>query len=131
PTAIDDCPGTTVECSPASGSCFVLGTTTVTCTVIDAAGNVASCAFSVTVRTTTATQCPKGQGYWKNNVAAWPLNSLTLGGQTYTQSELVSLLKLPVKGDASVLVARQLIAAKLNIANGSDPVPINSTIQHA
>jgi len=33
--------------------------------------------------------------------------------------------------DASLILAGQLIAAKLNIANGSDPTPVSSTITHA
>lgn len=40
--------------SPASGSTFPLGTTTVNLTTIDAAGNAATATFSVTVRDTTA-----------------------------------------------------------------------------
>jgi len=39
-------------CSPASGSTFPKGTSTVLCTVIDAAGNQASCAFTVRVNDT-------------------------------------------------------------------------------
>jgi hypothetical protein len=38
-----------VTCSPASGSTFALGATTVTCTAQDAAGNTGSCSFTVTV----------------------------------------------------------------------------------
>jgi len=49
PTASDNCPGVTVLCSPASGSTFPVGTTTVTCTATDAAGNTATCSFTVTV----------------------------------------------------------------------------------
>lgn len=49
PAVIDNCPGTTVACTPPSGSAFAVGTTTVTCTARDAAGNSASCAFAVTV----------------------------------------------------------------------------------
>lgn len=45
----DNCPGATVACSPASGAIFPVGLTTVTCTATDAAGNRASCAFTVTV----------------------------------------------------------------------------------
>jgi hypothetical protein len=41
-------------CAPASGSTFPIGTTTVTCTATDAAGNTASASFTVTVRDTTA-----------------------------------------------------------------------------
>lgn len=40
-----------MTCSPASGSSFPLGMTTVTCNVTDAAGNPASCSFVVTVKT--------------------------------------------------------------------------------
>ncbi len=38
-----------VTCSPASGSTFLLGTTTVKCTAIDASGNTSSASFTVTV----------------------------------------------------------------------------------
>ena len=39
-----------VTCAPASGSVFPVGTTTVSCTARDAAGNASSGSFSVTVR---------------------------------------------------------------------------------
>jgi len=52
PTASDNCPGVTVTSVPASGSVFPLGTTTVTSTATDAAGNTASCSFTVTVTDT-------------------------------------------------------------------------------
>lgn len=40
-----------MTCSPASGSSFPHGVTTVTCNVTDAAGNPGSCSFPVTVKT--------------------------------------------------------------------------------
>ncbi|HSB12623.1 MAG TPA: Calx-beta domain-containing protein [Blastocatellia bacterium] len=49
PTAMDNCPGVQVVCSPPSGACMPTGSTTVTCTATDTAGNTASCSFSVTV----------------------------------------------------------------------------------
>jgi hypothetical protein len=50
PTVSDNgCAGTTVTCSPPSGSTFAEGTTTVTCTATDASGNTSSCSFAVTV----------------------------------------------------------------------------------
>jgi photosystem II stability/assembly factor-like uncharacterized protein len=50
PTVADNCPGATVSCVPPSGSSFPVGTTTVTCTPTDAAGNVgAGCSFTVTI----------------------------------------------------------------------------------
>jgi lysophospholipase L1-like esterase len=42
-------PPVTVTCSPASGSLFPFGATTVTCTAIDARQRLASCTFAVTV----------------------------------------------------------------------------------
>ncbi|MDN4594492.1 HYR domain-containing protein [Polycladomyces subterraneus] len=53
PTVTDNCP-VTVSCSPASGSFFPVGTTTVTCTATDAAGNTSTCSFTVTVQDTEA-----------------------------------------------------------------------------
>jgi hypothetical protein len=91
---------------------------------------IASLSFpGCTMRVTN--QCVLGQGFWKSHLDAWPVSSLTLGSQTYTQSELLSLFDTPVKGDASLILAGQLIAAKLNIANGSNPTPINATITEA
>jgi hypothetical protein len=49
PTASDDNPGVTTSCTPPSGSIFPVGTTVVTCTATDAAGNTATCSFTVTV----------------------------------------------------------------------------------
>jgi hypothetical protein len=60
-TATDNCPGVgTPTCSPASGAFFSTGTTTVTCNVKDAANNMASCSFTVTVNDTQPPQitCP-------------------------------------------------------------------------
>ena len=63
--------------------------------------------------------CPTGQGYWKNT-ATWPVTQLMLGSQTYTQVEVLILLNTPPAGDASLILAHQLIAAKLNVAKGLD-----------
>ena len=75
--------------------------------------------------------CPLGQGFWKNHSGAWPVTSLTLGSQTYTQTQLLTILTTPVKGDASLILADQLIAAKLNIAHGSNPAPVSASITDA
>ena len=71
-------------------------------------------------------KCPQLQGFWKNNPTLWPETSLVLGDQTYSQSELLSILNNPGGADASMILAVQLIAAKLDIANGSDPSPVRS-----
>ena len=49
PTASDNCPGVVVVCNPPAGSCFPIGTTTVTCTATDSSGNTSTCSFTVTV----------------------------------------------------------------------------------
>jgi hypothetical protein len=60
PTAADDGPTVSVTSTPASGSVFPLGVTTVTSAATDAAGNSVSCSFTVTVRDTErpAVSCP-------------------------------------------------------------------------
>jgi hypothetical protein len=75
-------------------------------------------------------KCPQGLGFWKNHTT-WPVTSLMLGGQTYTQSQLLTILNTPVRGDASLILARQLIPAKLSLASGSLSVPIGATIASA
>jgi uncharacterized repeat protein (TIGR01451 family) len=50
--ATDNAPGVTVACAPPAGSSLPLGSTGVTCTATDAAGNTASCSFAVTVTDT-------------------------------------------------------------------------------
>ena len=55
PTALDIVDGNVdVVCDRTAGSTFALGTTTVSCTATDAAGNVSPGTFTITVRDTTA-----------------------------------------------------------------------------
>lgn len=53
-TATDNLTTPTVACTPASGSTFPIGTTTVTCTATDAAGNRATGSFTVLVQAAAA-----------------------------------------------------------------------------
>jgi len=54
-SATDDVtPSPTVACAPVSGSTFPIGTTTVSCTATDAAGNTTSKSFSVIVQAAAA-----------------------------------------------------------------------------
>ena len=81
--------------------------------------------------TGTPAGCVFGQGYWKNHPEAWPVTQLQLGNVTYSQQQLLDILHQPVRGNGLVLLAHQLIAAELNIANGSDPSCIQQTIDDA
>jgi len=80
-------------------------------------------------------KCPFSMGYWKTHPDAWPVTTLTLGTVSYTQAELLAILKTNpghgTKSDASLILADQLIAAKLNLANGSNPCPFAATIAAA
>jgi hypothetical protein len=82
-----------------------------------------------------ANDCPLTQGFWKTHPNAWDgITTLSIGGQTYTKTELLTILATsPSGGDASLILAHQLIAAKLNVATGSvfSPDPIGSTIMAA
>lgn len=59
-TVTDNCPGTSVQCSPPSGSIFPAGTTFVTCVGTDPSSNSATCLFGVTVLDAEApvVRCP-------------------------------------------------------------------------
>jgi len=87
--------------------------------------------FELTGAMEVPATCPLSQGFWENHPDAWPVTALTLGSQTYTQAELLALFDTPPQGDASLILAHQLIAAKLNLANGALPTPISPTISDA
>ena len=71
-TAIDDVDGPVpVTCTPASGSTFPLGTTTVQCSAHDAHNNTAHGSFTVTVQDTTPPTIVSITGSWVN---IWPPN---------------------------------------------------------
>jgi hypothetical protein len=81
------------------------------------------------VSTLTAAQnCTYTLGYWKTHDGAWPVTSLTLGTVTYNQADLLAILNQPSGGNGLVILAHQLIAAKLNLANGADPSFISASI---
>lgn len=88
-------------------------------------------AFSYTLADDSTTGvCPLGQNYWKNT-PTWPVTQLTLGNQVYTQVEMLILLNSPVEADASLLLAHQLIAAKLNSSRGLNTTVVNGVIAEA
>ena len=88
--------------------------------------------LDLTAATKPAAQnCTFTQGYWKTHPEAWPVNSLTLGTVNYTKAQLLLILGQPSKGNGLIILAHQLIAAKLNIASGADPTPVAATIAAA
>jgi hypothetical protein len=70
--------------------------------------------------------CPQTKSYWKHR-CEWPVSSLTLGCQTYTEEQVRSVLRRRAgrrHTDASLVLAHQLIAAKLNVANSGNNWPL-------
>ncbi len=85
-----------------------------------------------------STTCPLSHGYWKNHASAWPVSAtpMLLGTvHSYSQAQLLTLFNSPVgvgkKADASIILAYQLIAAKLNFANGAVHPAVAATIAAA
>jgi hypothetical protein len=82
--------------------------------------------------------CPQGgctltQGYWKNHEENWPASAtpMALGTVNYSKAQLLAILNEPVGGNGLISLAHQLIAAKLNIANGADGSAVASAIAAA
>ena len=121
-----------------AGAVYVTGFTTssdfpATAGAFDGTANGSFDAFVAKIGLPTAAggvPC-RTQGYWKNHPSAWPVASLTLGAATYTQAQLLTVLGTSTRGDASLILAHQLIAAKLNVAAGSNPAAAASTISTA
>jgi hypothetical protein len=78
-----------------------------------------------------AINCTYTIGYWKTHPEAWPVASLTVGGVSYTQAQLLNILWTSPQGDATYIVAHQLIGAMLNVAQGADPSATGGTIAAA
>ena len=75
--------------------------------------------------------CPHSAGFWKTHRSEWPVVSLTLGSESYSGDELAALLTKPVRGDASVVLARELIAAKFNTASGAGSGDLAAEVERA
>lgn len=73
----------------------------------------------------------RSPGYWKTHAAAWPVGQLAVGDFVYSKQNCLDMLALPPRGDHSVTLCRQLIAAKLNLAKGCDGSCVASDIAAA
>lgn len=72
-------------------------------------------------------------GYWKNHPSEWPAGcNLALPGSDADPSIFaMRVLEAPVKGDKTVSLGKQLIAAKLNVCAGNDSSCVTQTITEA
>jgi hypothetical protein len=79
----------------------------------------------------TCLPCPQPSAEWKRRPGAWPVAQMVLGAHRYGKHALLGLLRAPLHGDASLRLARELIAAKLNVAYGADSLPASAAIAAA
>jgi len=93
----------------------------------DGTGTAAAISEIIADCGSSANECPLSQGYWKNHAESWPVvDGLDIGGVVYNNAELLDILNTPPKrGNSYLIVGHQMIAALLNIANGSDPSVIS------
>jgi len=80
---------------------------------------------------TCTTNCTFTIGYWRNHPENWPIDSLVVGNRTYTKRELLDILRTPPKGNASIILAYQFIAARLNAAYGADTGVVSGSLTAA
>lgn len=69
-------------------------------------------------------------GYWKNHPEAWPVDSITVGGVTYTKAEAITWLGRVGK-DKTTTMLSSLVPAMLNVLIGNDDSCVSSTIAAA
>jgi hypothetical protein len=134
PGASSNCPSTPLLC----------GTTYAVRGFAHATSGLNRSAFTANLFCTTLACDPVGgctltQGYWKthgpiptgNNSNEWPVTELTLGSVLYTDLQLQSIFDKPAAGNGLISLAHQLMAAKLNVANGADDSAIAGAIASA
>lgn len=108
PTATDDTdPSPVVGCEPAPGSLFAVGSTAVTCTATDGAGNAASLGFAVTVHL--------GRVAWETPVRA--------SGMVVNRGR-----SLPLKVRAWMDGVPMSGSARLDLSPCSDPTTVAATV---
>jgi hypothetical protein len=120
--------------SPCSGAPLLCNTAYVfRASTLDASGRlrVSDTITCATMPCVGGSSCTYSQGYWRNHPNAWPVTSLTLGTVTYQAAELMAILDNPARGNGLVILVHQLIAAKLNIANGADSSAVQEAVTDA
>ena len=70
-------------------------------------------------------------GYWKTHAAAWPVTAITIGGVVYSRDQAIAILNTPSRGDKSIDLFDQLLAAKLNVIVGNNASCIAATVASA
>lgn len=70
--------------------------------------------------------------YWRDNPGQWQQGKgLTLGGNQYSDDQVEGLLRTSSRNDASMYLVHRLIAALLNVNNGTKGDPVQAIIDDA
>lgn len=83
------------------------------------------------------TGCARTQGFWGSSPAGQALvpilvpSGMSLGSNVYSAAQLDDILDEPTTGNALLILAHQLIAAKLNILAGADSSCVADAITQA
>jgi len=64
--------------------------------------------------------CTRTIGYWKTHPEAWPVEQIEIGGKVYSKSDAIAIMARSTKKDKTYNLFEQLVAAKLNLAVGTD-----------
>jgi hypothetical protein len=70
-------------------------------------------------------------GYWKNHPEAWPVDTIVIGGVSYTRDQAIAGMEAAVKKDKTYSMFQALVAAKLNVLVGNADECITQTIPAA
>ncbi|MBV9927315.1 MAG: HYR domain-containing protein [Acidobacteria bacterium] len=122
PTANDAVSAVTVSTDPASGSTFPVGTTTVSVTAKDAAGNTSTCSFNVTVRSAPVISVAPASVQYSDAVTlqasvsapAFPGQPLAGSVQFFINGSPVGQAAL-TNGVATLAVAANMAAGSYNV----------------
>jgi hypothetical protein len=69
-------------------------------------------------------------GYWKNHPDDWPVSTVMIGGKPYTAATAKAIMG-KVSKDKTITMFSSLLAAKLNLLNGTTPDCIIGSIEDA
>ncbi len=83
--------------------------------------------FTQSVVTSPGTGTP---GYWMNHPEAWPVQTVTVGNNTFTKAQAIALLAQTGKDKTYTLFA-SLVSAMLNVGIGNDSSCVSSTMAQA
>ncbi|HXI28242.1 MAG TPA: SdrD B-like domain-containing protein [Vicinamibacterales bacterium] len=92
--------------------------------VVNANGLATDFGFHSTAAPNPGTGTP---GYWKNHPDAWPVQSITVGGRTYTKAEAIAWLG-KVGKDKTTTMFSSLVPAMLNLMIGNDGSCVSAAI---